>query len=195
MARDLHKMTGARAEVRVEAQPFWKLGAGQFDLLDITLVGVDFDGNRIKEVALHWQDGGVNLGDLSVGLVHITKVGVMTVTATLSAEDLGAMIPTAYRPFKPKLTVTPEALTMGGRVNVDGLILPVSLSGRLVPSADGLAIIFRPTRFMVDGRLLPSPADTTVFSLSQLHLPQGISLKLTRVHLEHGLVVLDLVGS
>lgn len=194
MARDLHKMTGARAEVTIEASPFWKLGAGRFDLLDVTLFGVDFGGNRIKEVSLHWEDGGVNVADLAVGVVHITRIGIMTVRATLTTQDLTAMIPGTYRPLKPSLAITPEALTMGGTVNFDGLNLPVSLSGRLVPSAGGLAIVFRPTRFTVDGRLLPSPPESTVLTLSSLPLPRSVSLRLTAVHLEHGFVVLDLVG-
>jgi len=194
MARDLNKMTGARAEVTIQAMPFWKLGAGRFDLLDVTLFGVDFGGNRVKEVSLHWADGGVNVADLAVGVVHITRIGIMTVRAILTTRDLTAMIPGAYRPLKPNLAVTPEALTMSGTVTFDGLNLPVSLSGRLVPSDGGLAIVFRPNRFTVDGRLLPSPPESTVFTLSSLPLPRAVSLRLTAVHLEDGFVVLDLVS-
>ncbi|MHB1611319.1 MAG: DUF2993 domain-containing protein, partial [Sulfobacillus sp.] len=78
--------------------------------------------------------------------------------------------------------IDPTGLTIGGKVLLGGVYVPLNTRGTLVVSSDRKSIIFHPTS--IDGIQLPMVTDIEIFNVNAIKLP--VNLVIQSVTLQKG---------
>ncbi|POB09736.1 LmeA family phospholipid-binding protein [Sulfobacillus sp. hq2] len=160
---------GVAPSIALTAMPFWIIAQGRFQDVYVNAKGVTFDGLKVDQAIVNWQNGEVSVPALERNALVVKKPGRMSVTVVLDGPALGAFLATEGPIRDPVVTIASGVMTIQGKVSLGGVVLPLNTQGTLTVSPDKTAILFHPTS--IDGIALPLLTDLQIFQISQLHLP------------------------
>jgi hypothetical protein len=173
---------GTRPQVEVTAIPFWYLLQGTFQDLYVNAQHVAVGPLTVADAQLNWEQGGLSVQALLHHRLSITRRGHMTVSITVDEAALAKFLAQQGKFQNPTVGIDPTGLTIGGKVLLGGVYVPLNTRGTLVVSSDRKSIIFHPTS--IDGIQLPMVTDIEIFNVNAIKLP--VNLVIQSVTLQKG---------
>jgi hypothetical protein len=194
VAENLH----TTAQVAVQG-PFWQLAQGGFQALSLQVGPSLYGGYRLQSASLNWRGGRVDLQDLLAGRLKVLRSGrlrlrlVMTETALAAAvaASLRQAMPQTAAGSMPTIVVSPQRITLRGRITFLGMPVRYTVDGNLVLQQKGDVLAFQAHDFNDSTLHLPP---LPVLRMQDLgHVP-GMPLHIAGVQLMPGALAILLAG-
>lgn len=173
---------GRRPEVTITAIPFWYLFSGGFQDVYVNAKNVPLGPLTISDATVNWQNGRVGVNALLKHRLVIARPGHMTVIITVDQVALARFLAQEGKFQNPTVHIDPAGISIGGRVLLGGVYIPLDTRGTLVVSSDKKSLIFHPTS--IDGINLPMVTDIEIFNVNAIKLP--VELEIQSVTLKQG---------
>jgi len=194
VAENLH----ARASVHVQGN-FWQIAQGAFQDLAVSTGSFTFQGYTVRSASLTWQDGSINLQELTYGQFQVLAPGRLRLTLVLDETGvqqalqagLAQALPRGAALASPKVSISPRGITLYGTVDVLGTALPYRVLGDLVVQQGGRVLAFH--ALSLDKAALKLPP-VPVLRMQDLPAVQGLPLHIAGVGTQAGAIVLRLAG-
>ena len=173
---------GERPVITITAIPFWYLFSGGFQDVYVNAKNVPMGPLTIADTTVNWQNGAVGVTPLLKHRLVITRPGHMAVIITVDQVALAHFLAQEGKFQNPTVHIDPTGISIGGRVLLGGVYVPLDTRGTLVVSSDKKSLIFHPTS--IDGIQLPMVTDIEIFNVNSIKLP--VELEIQSVTLQQG---------
>lgn len=193
IAQTVERQIHRPATVTLTPGPIWQLLQGRIQRLQIFVQGPTFQGLRLRSAALDWRDGRVDLPLAVQGQLKLLSVGSVRLVGVVAASAVEQAVVSALRAYLPsnaatdlpRITITPQAITLRGQVNFGGVAIPYRVDGSLKVQDQGQELAFAARD--LNGARVDFPA-VPLFSARNLPAVEGVHLRIAGVRLLQGAI-------
>lgn len=194
VAENLH----TSAQVQVQG-PFWQLAQGSFETLSLQLGPSFYEGYHLQSASLNWRAGRVDLQDLLAGRLKVLRAGRLRLRLVMTEAALGSAVAVSLRQAMPQtaagsmpaIEVTPQRITLRGRITFLGLPVHYTVDGDLVLLAGGEVLAFQARDFNSSTLHLPP---LPILRMRDLPQVPGMPIHIAGVQLMQGGLAILLAG-